>query len=76
MDRNKKEQIIEKNITDIHVGEVFKSEKSLIKILLELKQISGGRNRSIMFQTVKDRKRNPMLIMQGIPVFTGFLAFF
>lgn len=41
----KKEQLIKKNIIDIHVGEIFKSESSLIKILLELKQISGGRNR-------------------------------
>lgn len=53
MDKNIKEQIIEKNITDIHVGEAFKSETSLIKILLELKRISGGRNRDSYVNYIK-----------------------
>lgn len=50
---NKKEQLIKKNIMDIHIGEVFKSEHSLIKILLELKQISGGRNKQAYVNYIK-----------------------
>ena len=49
----KKEQLIKKNIIDIHVGEVFKSERSLIKILLELNQISGGRNKESYVNYIK-----------------------
>lgn len=50
---DKKEQLIKKNIIDIHVGEVFKSECSLIKMLLELKQISGGRNKQSYVDYIK-----------------------
>lgn len=50
---DKKEQLIKKNIIDIHVGEVFKSERSLIKILLELNQISGGRNKESYVNYIK-----------------------
>ena len=50
---DKKEQIIKKNIIDIHVGEVFKSETSLIKILLEINQISGGRNKQSYVNYIK-----------------------
>lgn len=48
-----KEQLIEKNVINIHVGETFKSENSLIKILLELKQISGGRNKQLYVNYIK-----------------------
>ena len=50
---DKKEQLIKKNIIDIHVGEVIKSERSLIKILLELNQISGGRNKESYVNYIK-----------------------
>lgn len=50
---DKKEQLIKKNIIDIHVGKIFKSETSLIKILLELKQISGGRNKQLYVNYIK-----------------------
>lgn len=50
---NKKEQLIKKNIIDIHVGKTFKSETSLIKILLELNQISGGRNKESYVNYIK-----------------------
>lgn len=53
MNADSKEQLIEKNIIDIHVGEVFKSESILIKILLEIKQISGGRNKQSYVNYIK-----------------------
>lgn len=48
-----KEQLIKKNIIDIHVGKIFRSESSLIKILFELNKISGGRNRDSYVNYIK-----------------------
>ena len=50
---DKKEQLIKKNIINIHIGEVFKSERNLIKMLLELNQISGGRNKESYVNYIK-----------------------
>ncbi len=50
---DKKESLVIKNIADIHVGEVFRSESVLIKLLLELKQISGGRNKDSYVHYIK-----------------------